>query len=460
MASPEIETICQENVVKVTLWVALTGTKFKEYVLPRNQNFYAFKKLVLSQHDKSCGNIKLLLKEQEIDYSLTPDQLLMENEVDITMVREEEYLIASVLSLNSELCIWDINREKRIHTFDGTNITYHKITHDKLFITTKRPNSLKIYSKDWTLFASEDVTDIITWFDVFDNQILILYLSGRLELRNLTDSGIPIINVFREIDLDEYDIVPVGTCVRYQCEFSENGSLVVAITYNNNLKIWDTATSELRYYFKIDEYMINFAISPNGKLVAIGTVNGLVKICSIDGRIKFYQLRVRNMVNILAFSPDGSMLVVGSHSDRLHFIQFDHNIAAHPNPSAKVIECSINYKISFIENSKEDVVINAGFSPSGEQLWTISRDMIHIYNIRNLIRGISSQLEDSEMSDFLTKSDNSSVFFDNSREPCLVNQSIYTKDTLTNFEPYMTINRSCNKIFFKCSISQMKKLQI
>lgn len=99
--------------------------------------------------------------------------------------------------------------------------------------------------------------------------------------------------------------------------FSPDGTLVVAAGYAGDIKLWETATVELRRKIVAPGVLASVAFSPDGELVAaglwVGEGKGAVQIWNVTtGEVVHRFDGHTDAVRTVAYSPDGKFVASGS----------------------------------------------------------------------------------------------------------------------------------------------------
>lgn len=104
---------------------------------------------------------------------------------------------------------------------------------------------------------------------------------------------------------------PVGQVV-----FSDDGKTLAGICSDRKIRIWDTATGELKSTTAAESGS-TVAIGPGAKLAATGAKDGTIRVVNLkDGEMMQRLTGHKKRPRVLAFSQDGKMLASGVDEER------------------------------------------------------------------------------------------------------------------------------------------------
>jgi WD40 repeat protein len=95
--------------------------------------------------------------------------------------------------------------------------------------------------------------------------------------------------------------------------FTEDGSAIIGVLKDGEIRRWDVATGEGRLIGRHSEAVKSSSMSPDGRLVAVGGAGGAVELFALDGDAPARQLGSHaDEVMLLIFSADSSRLLTES----------------------------------------------------------------------------------------------------------------------------------------------------
>lgn len=149
---------------------------------------------------------------------------------------------------------------------------------------------------------------------------------------------------------------------------------LVAAGLRDSIKVWNYQTHQLVSELKQPGDVAALAFSQDGNWLASGA-EGTIKLWNIENRtfteVENFQLEGRPQS--LTFNPDGTMLAGGSSSG-----------------FAYLWNTSTREEVARIPHS--DTVTNLSFSPDGSQLFTVSRKVVRIWDVKSIARVPREQL--------------------------------------------------------------------
>ena len=209
-------------------------------------------------------------------------------------------------------------------------------------------------------------------------------------------------------------LLPIGH-MKIKC-LSPDGSLVVSVSWEQVLTLWDVAKRENRFERQTcPDLIVETAFSLDSRLLALGYQDGRVRVVDTQTGIDHWNLKeYADEVTNLAFSPDATMLAIGvmdetirlwdvrsgSHHSTLgdRVVRFDpFGNARHVmvfSPDSRSIATSVGDstihlwstptgKCRFTLNGHRSVVDRARFSPNSELLATRSSyDDVFIWDVQ------------------------------------------------------------------------------
>jgi len=363
--SPNGEWIASTGYDRVVrIWDAVTGTEMLEFPLPDKGSAISFNqdgtRIIAADESGHLSLWDISVLYARLGYIVFPDYVH-----EARLSPSGEYLIVNADDYN----IWRIPAANLSQIKDGTkgqvlirtkSLTYKTaVSLDSKWVaaveydsTDSQSNKATLVSMDGrTLFPlphGGEVTGIA--FDKDSKFIATSGINGLVSFWNLVTGD--------RLKLDLNNTEPI-----YSLALSPQGRFA-AIGTKNETRIWDIDTYTLVAELAQPGDIILLAFNTDGTLLATASSDRSVILWKLEGN-SFRQventLRFGGQPQILAFSPDGKWLVGGSSSG-----------------FANIWDTTTMQEMARIAHG--DPVTGISFSPDGSQLFTVSRNMVQIWN--------------------------------------------------------------------------------
>ena len=202
-----------------------------------------------------------------------------------------------------------------------------------------------------------------------------------------------------------------------EVDFSPDGKKIVTASFDNTVKLWNLEGEMLQTLSGHSNWVTTVAFSPNGKLIISGSEDDTVKIWSSNEGSLLQTFRGhRSGVNSIRFSPDGNL--IASASDKKVRLWKMEGIVIHRfhghkssvrdvsfSPNNKLIaSASFDKTVIFWPNNNQPQLVTpekilkdeaalrkVDFTPDGNNLVTVSKNNLRLWNIENIEDVLTSQ---------------------------------------------------------------------
>jgi WD40 repeat protein len=134
----------------------------------------------------------------------------------------------------------------------------------------------------------------------------------------------------------------------FTVSYSPNGKLIATGDDNNEVRVFDVASGQIRFVCTGHSSFINaVAFSPDGNIVASGSMDGTIRLWSaIDGSCMNILHGHTDWVNSIAFSADGEVLISGGEDRTVRLWKLG-------SPTMVTILCEQAYQIAAVAFSSD-----------------------------------------------------------------------------------------------------------
>lgn len=108
-----------------------------------------------------------------------------------------------------------------------------------------------------------------------------------------------------------------GSMANWGVDFSPDGQLIAAASYDDRLRIWSVDGTLLQESTANSRGLTRVAFSADGQTIATGGLDATVKLWNLDGSLQNTLVGHTGFITSLAFSPDGKHLYSGGVDDQL-----------------------------------------------------------------------------------------------------------------------------------------------
>lgn len=190
--------------------------------------------------------------------------------------------------------------------------------------------------------------------------------------------------------------------------FTNDSKLVATSGVDGSIRFWDVKTGQQQFHLDNGELVYSLAISPAGTYVAAG-LDGKIKLWNLDTREPVIDLAQVGDIGRLAFNADGTLLATGSGEGTVmiwkaagsSFEQAGNSLRVNGSPRAlafssdsKLLAGGGSTSFAYVwdvETMQEmariahgNPVTSVSFSPDGEELLTVSRKVVRVWDLNSI----------------------------------------------------------------------------
>jgi len=308
----------------------------------------------ISYKNLQIARLKELKEKKRAHYSVA--QALNEK---ASMLEKEQKLLTSRIYASSSLLYNPANQKSPFYDSDFSK------THP-LSLHLKADAISKIYREKLTLSASlifsRQTSDPLydASFSIDDNYLAAGSFNGNVEVWDIYGKK------FKSLKAHKKGVKAV--------KFSPSGKLVVSVSYDNTITLWDKKTwNRLTVLEGHSDGVRDLSFSKDGRYLASCGNDQIVIIWDLLTGAALKQLKGHNdTVNSVAFSPDGKRVVSVSYNRTVFIWDIEkgkimHNLKGHAGNVVKVNFSSDGKLIGTTSNDKTAILWNA---VTGEKLFT------------------------------------------------------------------------------------------
>jgi len=157
----------------------------------------------------------------------------------------------------------------------------------------------------------------------------------------------------------------------YAVAYSPDGKYVVTASFDNTLKLWDTATGkEVKTYGGTaghTKQVISVGFSPDGSMIASGSTDNTLKVWDVPVNAPIRSFKTNDAVQAVALSPDGTKLAIGGKDGSLKLVT--------PAEFKELVK---------FDASHQGAVTALAFNVNGQTLASVGVDrMLRYWNVAN-----------------------------------------------------------------------------
>jgi WD40 repeat protein len=251
------------------------------------------------------------------------DRILLWDAVTGQIIREFSDLVRSIAfspdgryisGSSDKITLWDVSTGSLIRTFPGQRevVSIAFSPDGRQIVSGSQDRTIKLWDiatgqEIWTISEHKDRVSVVA-FSPDGNQILSGGYDDRILLWSAA-TGQLIREFTRTINGISFNAHRYGV---EAAAFSLDGAQVVSSSYDNDIKLWDTATGQEIWNSpaRRSEFFTSVAFSPDGTQIVSVSLQGITLWDTSTGKVNsVFNERGSNSV---AFSPDGRYIAVGS----------------------------------------------------------------------------------------------------------------------------------------------------